>query len=305
MTISVVIPSLNNGDFLGNCLRTCIAAPPFNKEIIVVDGHSTDNTPQVLEQYRDMITVIYDERKGVGSARNTGVRASHGSLIFFLDSDALVAKDHFINMLAPYSDPMVMGVGTEGYWPKFNVWYQNLEAQVFANMINQLRINLGGWSMSIRREAFERVGWFWKGGSEDNEISFRLLDRGYKIVFVDTHSVHVRRSTFKDAVNELFIWGRNAAYLNRDPRFINSRVIRKYTRRRKLYKYLGIDNPLIGVYLSYCLSPLAGLRLLKEGKIAVYLWYIFRQYVMFLGDIRGTIDMVTKNSRYRNVVAED
>jgi len=68
------------------------------KEIIVVDAHSSDNTPSILEKYKNHIKVVYDEGKGIGLARNIGVLHSKGDIICFVDADAFVSKDHFVKI---------------------------------------------------------------------------------------------------------------------------------------------------------------------------------------------------------------
>jgi glycosyltransferase involved in cell wall biosynthesis len=60
--ISVIVLSKNNSDTLDTCLNSIINALG-EKEIIVVDAHSSDNTPSILEKYREKIKVVYDERK--------------------------------------------------------------------------------------------------------------------------------------------------------------------------------------------------------------------------------------------------
>ena len=95
--ISVIVLSKNNVDTLDACLNSIINALG-EKEIIVVDAHSSDNTPSILEKYREKIKVIYDEGKGIGIARNISVKASKGDIICFVDADAFVSKDHFIKI---------------------------------------------------------------------------------------------------------------------------------------------------------------------------------------------------------------
>ena len=58
-------------------------------EIIVVDDGSTDDTQAVLAGYHELIIPIYQENKGLSAARNTGIRASSGKYIAFLDADDL------------------------------------------------------------------------------------------------------------------------------------------------------------------------------------------------------------------------
>lgn len=78
--ISVIVLSYNSSETLDRCLSSIIDSYE-SKEIIVVDAHSTDETPKILKKYEDRVKVIYDEGKGIGIARNLGVKASNGEII--------------------------------------------------------------------------------------------------------------------------------------------------------------------------------------------------------------------------------
>lgn len=91
---SVIVLSKNNGKTIENCLRSIINSYG-DKEIIVVDAHSTDETPKILQKYKGQLKIIYDKGKGIGIARNIGVETSSGDIICFVDADAFVSIDHF------------------------------------------------------------------------------------------------------------------------------------------------------------------------------------------------------------------
>lgn len=85
--ISVVIPTYNRAKCISKTIDSVLAQTYKNYEVIVIDDGSTDNTRQVLEPYMSRIRYIYQENAGCASARNTGIRASCGQWIAFLDSD--------------------------------------------------------------------------------------------------------------------------------------------------------------------------------------------------------------------------
>lgn len=87
--VSVIIPTYNRGWILKEAIDSVLAQSYRNFELIVIDDGSTDNTPRILDRYRDELTVIRQENKGVSAARNTGIQASSGACIALLDSDDL------------------------------------------------------------------------------------------------------------------------------------------------------------------------------------------------------------------------
>ena len=87
MNISVIIPTWNRADRLANALQSAFAQSLPPAEVIVVDDGSTDDTRELVRsRFRDA-RYIYQQNKGVSSARNTGIAAASGDWIALLDSD--------------------------------------------------------------------------------------------------------------------------------------------------------------------------------------------------------------------------
>jgi len=86
-TISVVIPVFNASQFLEETLISVFNQTYKDFEIIVVDDGSTDDTNVILSPYLDKISYIYQKNQGPAIARNTGIKATKGEWIAFLDSD--------------------------------------------------------------------------------------------------------------------------------------------------------------------------------------------------------------------------
>ena len=89
--ISVVIPVYNVGSYLAECLDSVISQDFKDIEIICVNDCSADNSLEILKKYAgkdSRIKIVNHEyNKGLGAARNTGLRKAAGKYVFFLDSD--------------------------------------------------------------------------------------------------------------------------------------------------------------------------------------------------------------------------
>jgi glycosyltransferase involved in cell wall biosynthesis len=86
-SISVVIPAYNAEQHIGRAIDSVLAQTHPADEIIVVDDGSTDDTCKVVQVYGNQVRYIYQENGGAGLARNTGIKASQGEWIAFLDAD--------------------------------------------------------------------------------------------------------------------------------------------------------------------------------------------------------------------------
>ncbi len=85
--VSVIIPSYNCSSTITRAIDSVLSQKNVILEVIVVDDGSTDDTIAKLETYSSSITVITIKNSGPATARNTGITASNGNFIAFLDAD--------------------------------------------------------------------------------------------------------------------------------------------------------------------------------------------------------------------------
>jgi glycosyltransferase involved in cell wall biosynthesis len=94
LKLSVVIPTYNHGQYLKRAIDSVLNQTYKDLEIIVVNDGSTDNTKDIVHSYGDQIKYIYQQNQGLASARNTGINASRGEFLAFLDADDWFAEDN-------------------------------------------------------------------------------------------------------------------------------------------------------------------------------------------------------------------
>lgn len=85
--VSIVIPNFNGAKFLHDAITSALNQDYENKEIIVVDDGSTDNSVEKLREFGSKIVLIESKNNGASTARNIGISAAKFELIAFLDSD--------------------------------------------------------------------------------------------------------------------------------------------------------------------------------------------------------------------------
>lgn len=90
LRISVVIPSLNHARFLSLALTSALEQTgPFDLEVLVIDGGSTDGTVELLRSYGDRIRWVSEPDGGQSDALNKGFRLATGDVLGWLNSDDL------------------------------------------------------------------------------------------------------------------------------------------------------------------------------------------------------------------------
>ena len=88
--VSIIIPCYNVANYIPYTIESVINQNDPDWEIIAVDDGSSDNTFSILTKYAERdrrIRVFHQENCGVSTARNNGIKASTGDIIYFLDGD--------------------------------------------------------------------------------------------------------------------------------------------------------------------------------------------------------------------------
>jgi glycosyltransferase involved in cell wall biosynthesis len=91
LRISIVTPSLNQGEFIERTIRSVLdQRGDFELEYLVFDGGSTDGTRAILERYADRVHVVIEPDSGQANAVNKGIRAATGDVVGWVNSDDLL-----------------------------------------------------------------------------------------------------------------------------------------------------------------------------------------------------------------------
>ena len=99
--VSIIVPIYNMGKYLARCLDSLVGQNLNDIEIITINDGSTDNSLEILQNYKYMdtrIKVINQENLGVSEARNAGIEIANGEYIAFVDPDDWVDSDMYATM---------------------------------------------------------------------------------------------------------------------------------------------------------------------------------------------------------------
>jgi glycogen synthase len=218
-SFSVVIVTYNRANLLGAALASLRSQRHPQFEVIVVNGPSSDNTEDVLSEYRDLIKIERCPEANAAMARNIGIAASAGEIIGFLDDDATAEPNWLCELEPAYVDPKVSAAGgfTRDY-TGYDFQWKYMIAYLFANSrsfdtpmdagLRGHRTDTGilypsGVNSSFLRRAVLEVGGFdeyYCHYAEDLDLVARLIQRGYSIRCMPLAQVHHKfaRSNIRD-----------------------------------------------------------------------------------------------------------
>ena len=98
VSISIIIPALNEEKMIGRCLEslTQLAFAHDRFEVLIVDNGSRDRTLAIAESFKDRLNLKILQQAGVriSALRNLGARAASGNTLAFLDADCLAPADN-------------------------------------------------------------------------------------------------------------------------------------------------------------------------------------------------------------------
>ncbi len=88
--ISIVTPSLNQGDFIEVTIQSVLSQMYPNLEYIIIDGGSTDSTLSILNNYSGQVKWISEKDSGQTDAINKGLRLVTGEILAYLNADDIL-----------------------------------------------------------------------------------------------------------------------------------------------------------------------------------------------------------------------
>jgi len=193
MKTSIIIPVFNEEKTISEVIKRTLSLN-FEKEIIVVNDGSTDNTLKELEKFRGKIKLInLQKNRGKGFAVREGFKASSGDIIVILDADLELLPEDIPSLIGPIKNgisDVVFGSrflkGVKGI--NFTYKLGNFFLTFFTNLIFKSNITDEATGFKVmKREIFEALELEAKGFEICPEMTAKLLNLGVKI-----HEVPVR-----------------------------------------------------------------------------------------------------------------
>jgi len=235
---SVIVPTYNRSSLLAGCLNALAKQTVHaeNYEIIVVNDGSKDDTDEVIKKFRETnpsLNFIYLKQKngGPAKARNAGIKAAKGEIIFFTDDDCVVPPEWMETLLDAYRRyPDIAGVGGWYRYAEDNLELQNniivqyrnylFHREFEGNAMKEIKIVriskiIAGntANMSYLKSALEKVGGFDETfdalGLEDFELAKQVVDSGSPLLYMPYFVEDKKLPTWNMILKRWFHFGRS------------------------------------------------------------------------------------------------
>ena len=216
--VSVIIPCRNEEKFIAGCLDSILAQtyPKDKLEVLVIDGQSTDKTPEIVSSYsasHPFISLVENPGVVTPKAMNLGIQKSRGEVIVRLDAHSTYPNDYIekgIFYLEKYGADNVGGIRQAT--PAKNTLAAKAIALTFSSFfgVGNAQYQTGTkeprevdtvFCGFYRKEVFNRIGLYNENliRSQDMELNIRLKKNGGKIILVPDITVkYFPKSNFTD-----------------------------------------------------------------------------------------------------------
>ena len=189
--VSVVIPTLNEAGTIREAINTIHNECVYPKEIIVVDGDSTDGTIEIVKD-TDQCRLIIEPRRGYGIALRTGMKHAKGNIIVMVDGDGTYEFKHInrlIERMVQKDADMVLG--TRMYDPNKAMGFLNFLGNKvitfsFDFFYSQFLSDTQSGFRAISHEAIDKVTLKEGDMAFATEMLIQFAKEGYNMVEVPT-----------------------------------------------------------------------------------------------------------------------
>ncbi len=211
--ISIIVPVYKVEEYIEKCIDSLLCQTYRNIEIVLVDDGSPDRCPQICDKYAQKdrrIKVIHQKNGGLSVARNSGIEASNGNYIMFVDSDDYV-EDIYVEQLykeivKSNSDIALCNVN---YVNEHNKHISGIEFEIINEVWNfeefweqyysqNTLLTVVAWNKIYKKDLFKNQRYSVGKIHEDEFIIHHLVNSNVRVAVVPVKLYYYRRR--KDSI---------------------------------------------------------------------------------------------------------
>ncbi len=281
--VSFVIPCKNEEASIGKTIDKCFLAhyPEEKLEVIVINDGSTDNTSEILKEYRKiygerLVIIDWKENRGKRHGMAEGFRISKGEIIVQLDSDSYIEPDTFENLITPFDNPEIGAVcahadpenADKNLLTKMQTAYYFISFRILKAAESSFATVFccSGCSSAYRKSLIMPILDEWLGErflglpvtwGDDRALTNYILKKGFRTIYTDkVKAFTLVPEKFKIFIKQQIRWKKGW--------FVNSIFASKFILKKEPFVALTYFFPLIVVTL---LTPFMATRALIINPI--------------------------------------
>lgn len=204
--ISCIIITRNRKKDLEECIYSILEQDYDPFEIIIIDNNSEDGTGDIFHgeflMAKKIQYIRLNENKGVAGGRNEGIKLAKGDICIFIDDDAIFSScDSFNKVVEEFERNSGLGILA---FKSCNYYTKQLHRYEFPHIDKTIdpdkRFETSyfvGVGHAIKTEVFKKIGVYpedYVYGGEELDLSFRVLNAGYKIMYLPDVTVLHKKS---------------------------------------------------------------------------------------------------------------
>ncbi len=220
--LTLICPVFNEEKYIQNILNFFLESQPNEKEILFIDGGSTDNTIQTIKSAiteNSNIRLLFNQDKYVPFALNLGIKNSTGDPIIRLDAHTIYPTDYCLRILEVFQETQADIVGGpmiksgESLFQRAVAYYTSTSFAVGGSKIHKTdysgpsdHVYLGAW----KRDIFKDIGYFDERliRNQDDEFHYRAKSKGKNIFLSEKiKSLYFPRNSIKKLFSQYFQYG--------------------------------------------------------------------------------------------------
>lgn len=217
--VSILMPSLNSGAFIRECMDSVVNQALQDIEIICIDAGSTDGTLDILREYEKIdprVRIIISDKKSMGYQYNLGLDAANGDYIGMVETDDWIEADTFEKLWSAASrqDVDIVAANQYLYYTKpeiHDVRFENLSRcpyeQVFCpkDVLHSFAVKPLIWSAIYRRSMLKENNIRFNetpGASfQDTSFHYMVMTVAKTAFFLDQYFYHYRSDSETQSIN--------------------------------------------------------------------------------------------------------
>lgn len=193
LKVSVVITAYNVSEFIEKCLKSVFNQTYKNIEVVTVEDCSTDSTLDILNNYKDKIKLVKNEKNvGAGLSRRYGIQNSTGDYVLLLDADDWLNED-FIEQLVKKQNETDADIVSGG----ISYYYQNddrYDIKTYGSHVSEEMKKFTDYNDGkivflnnkiVRKSLYDKVEYCDRRYVEDTPVIMKLLYYANKVAYVN------------------------------------------------------------------------------------------------------------------------